>query len=76
MFFIFVNQVLGQSKQWKGGDVLHFPGGGQKVNMLREVLSSLEKTLDQSKLIMFVDRLVLRTVQLSSRWLIWTFMRR
>lgn len=39
---------------WRGGDVVRFPGGGHKVNMLRPVV---EKWKNEEKLVvMFVDR--------------------
>jgi hypothetical protein len=50
-------QVLGQNKKWNSGNMLRFPGsGGQKVNLLRKAISHLDSKMDESKLIMFVDR--------------------
>ncbi|XP_065313263.1 procollagen-lysine,2-oxoglutarate 5-dioxygenase-like [Gordionus sp. m RMFG-2023] len=31
--------VLGMDQVWQGGDVRYFPGGGQKINLLRKALS-------------------------------------
>jgi len=45
--------VLGRGKQWTGGDVVRFPGGGQKVNLLREAVQKLQTAQDW--LVMFVD---------------------
>lgn len=43
---------MGQS--WLGGDIKNKPGGGQKVNIVRE---NLKKYKDQTDLIiMFTDR--------------------
>jgi hypothetical protein len=39
--------------EWKGGDIMHYPGGGFKVNLIRPVL---EQWKDKDDLIvMFVD---------------------
>ena len=39
---------------WKGGDVVRYPGGGQKINLLKPVV---EKWKDEKDLVvMFVDR--------------------
>ena len=46
-----LSQVLGRSTRWQGGDVLRFPGGGQKVNLLREAINKLDKQLSGSQLI-------------------------
>ena len=43
--------ILGLNKQWKGGNMAAGMGGGQKVNMLREFL----KTVDNNKLVIFTD---------------------
>jgi len=45
--------VLGRGKQWKGGDVVRFPGGGQKINLLREAIEKMKNAEDW--LVMFVD---------------------
>ena len=45
--------VLGRNKEWRGGDVVQFPGGGQKVNLLRDGVEKLKNANDW--LVMFVD---------------------
>jgi len=45
--------VLGRGKEWLGGDVLRYPGGGQKVNFLKDAVKTLEQSPDL--LVMFVD---------------------
>lgn len=44
-------ETLGLGKPWKGGD-MSYPGGGYKVNLLRE---ALEPYKDSDRLIMFTD---------------------
>lgn len=47
-------QVLGMGEAWKGGDVSHSIGGGQKVRLLKEAMEALA---DQDDLVvLFVDR--------------------
>ena len=41
---------------WKGGDVVRFPGGGHKVNMLRPVVDQWKE--EENVVVMFVDRYV------------------
>ena len=43
-------------QQWKGGDILHHPGGGLKVNLLKEAVKEYKD--DKDLVIMFTDRLV------------------
>ncbi|XP_076320544.1 LOW QUALITY PROTEIN: procollagen lysyl hydroxylase [Tachypleus tridentatus] len=46
-------EVLGLNEPWEGGDVLRYPGGGQKVNLLRK---EMEKHKDKDDLIiLFTD---------------------
>jgi len=45
--------VLGRGREWTGGDVMRYPGGGQKVNLLREAVLQLRDAADW--LVMFVD---------------------
>ncbi|XP_022258413.1 procollagen-lysine,2-oxoglutarate 5-dioxygenase 2-like, partial [Limulus polyphemus] len=46
-------EVLGLNEPWEGGDVLRYPGGGQKVNLLR---NEMEKHKDKDDLvILFTD---------------------
>lgn len=47
-------QVLGMGEAWKGGDVGHSIGGGQKVRLLK---AAMEALADQEDLVvLFVDR--------------------
>ncbi|KAM7543176.1 hypothetical protein Aperf_G00000010653 [Anoplocephala perfoliata] len=46
-------RVLGSGENWLGGDVIHFPGGGQKVRLLREALEPF--AADNENLVLFVD---------------------
>lgn len=39
---------------WRGGDVVRFPGGGHKVNMLRPVIDQWKN--EENLVVMFVDR--------------------
>lgn len=44
---------------WTGGDIVRYPGGGQKINLLKPVV---EKWKDEKNMIvMFVDRYHLLT---------------
>jgi len=45
--------VLGRGREWKGGDVMRYPGGGQKVNLLRDAIQKIKN--DEDWLVMFVD---------------------
>lgn len=48
-------EVLGQGNKWNGGD-MNFPGGGQKINLLKEKLSELAKLENsKEKIILFTD---------------------
>ncbi|XP_049885467.1 procollagen-lysine,2-oxoglutarate 5-dioxygenase [Pectinophora gossypiella] len=48
-------EVLGRGEKWKGGDMNH-PGGGQKINLLRNKLNDLMKSeKNKDKLILFTD---------------------
>uniref|UniRef100_A0A8C5PC27 procollagen-lysine 5-dioxygenase n=1 Tax=Leptobrachium leishanense TaxID=445787 RepID=A0A8C5PC27_9ANUR len=52
-YFNYSVKVLGKGTDWKGGDVAHSIGGGQKVRLLKEALESLA---DQGDLvILFTD---------------------
>lgn len=50
-------EVLGMGQKWIGGDMKH-PGGGQKVRLLKQKLSTLEKLHDRDQIILFTDRYV------------------
>jgi procollagen-lysine,2-oxoglutarate 5-dioxygenase, invertebrate len=45
--------VLGKGEQWVGGD-MHYAGGGQKVELLRDELKKYKD--EQKKIIIFTDR--------------------
>jgi hypothetical protein len=46
-------EVVGMNVMWRGGDVVRFPGGGHKVNMLRPVVEKWQE--DEGLVVMFVD---------------------
>ncbi|VDO09861.1 unnamed protein product [Rodentolepis nana] len=46
-------KVLGSGETWLGGDVANFPGGGQKVRLLKEELEHLAE--DKENLVLFLD---------------------
>lgn len=48
-------KILGLGKSWKGGNVSYRPGGGYKVNLLREALKDYQN--DADKIVLFTDRL-------------------
>lgn len=54
MFQPLIVKVLGYGENWLGGDVAHFPGGGQKVNLLKEALEPFAE--DNENLVLFLDR--------------------
>lgn len=47
-------EVLGMGQQWKGGN-MEYPGGGQKVLLLKEKLNSLKDTVKKDTIILFTD---------------------
>lgn len=48
-------EIFGMHQPWLGGDMANGPGGGHKINLLRE---NLKKYKDEEDLIlMFTDRL-------------------
>lgn len=47
-------KVLGMGKPWKGGD-MNFPGGGYKVNLLKEALTDLVVEKGKEHIVMFTD---------------------
>ena len=40
--------------EWQGGDVIKFPGGGHKVNLLRPIVEKWKN--EANTVVMFVDR--------------------
>ncbi|XP_049607995.1 procollagen-lysine,2-oxoglutarate 5-dioxygenase 1 isoform X1 [Syngnathus scovelli] len=49
--FNYTVKVLGRGQKWEGGDDM-FPGGGQKVRILKAALETMK---DEDKIIVFVD---------------------
>ena len=49
-------QVLGMGEEWRGGDVQRFPGGGQKVRLLKNEVDKYKDDSDQ--ILLFSDRYV------------------
>lgn len=52
-------EVLGKGLQWNGGD-MSLPGGGQKINLLRDRLNDILKHENKEQIILFTDRYVLQ----------------
>ncbi|KAM6983204.1 procollagen-lysine,2-oxoglutarate 5-dioxygenase 1 isoform 2-T2 [Tautogolabrus adspersus] len=50
--FNYTVKVLGRGQTWKGGDYMTAPGGGQKVQLLKE---ALEEMKTEDKIILFID---------------------
>ncbi|XP_071331206.1 procollagen-lysine,2-oxoglutarate 5-dioxygenase 1 isoform X1 [Trachinotus anak] len=50
--FNYTVKVLGRGQKWRGGDYMSAPGGGQKVQLLKE---ALEEMKDEDKIILFID---------------------
>lgn len=48
-------EVLGKTAVWAGGD-MNFPGGGQKINLLKEKLNEIAETSSPETIILFTDR--------------------
>lgn len=46
-------RVVGMGREWRGGDVVRLPGGGQKVNLLKPVVEEWKEREDL--VVMFVD---------------------
>ncbi|GAA6087656.1 procollagen-lysine,2-oxoglutarate 5-dioxygenase 2 isoform X1 [Tachysurus ichikawai] len=53
-YFKYSVKVLGMGEEWKGGDVGHSIGGGQKVRLLKEAMEAL--AVQEDLVILFVDR--------------------
>ncbi|KAF9417644.1 hypothetical protein HW555_005351 [Spodoptera exigua] len=47
-------EVLGRGTKWTGGD-MNLPGGGQKINLLKEKLEEMSKSGTKEKIILFTD---------------------
>ncbi|XP_022905194.2 procollagen-lysine,2-oxoglutarate 5-dioxygenase isoform X2 [Onthophagus taurus] len=47
--------LLGYGKEWQGGDVKRKPGGGWKVNLLKEALKDLNKDENKERIVIFTD---------------------
>ncbi|XP_056155330.1 procollagen-lysine,2-oxoglutarate 5-dioxygenase 2 isoform X2 [Lampris incognitus] len=52
-FFNYNVKVLGMGSEWKGGDVGHSIGGGQKVRLLKEAMETMAEQEDL--VVLFVD---------------------
>ncbi|XP_044068765.1 procollagen-lysine,2-oxoglutarate 5-dioxygenase 1 isoform X2 [Siniperca chuatsi] len=50
--FNYTVKVLGRGQEWKGGDYMSAPGGGQKVRLLR---AALEEMKNEEQIILFID---------------------
>lgn len=46
--------VLGMGSEWRGGDIARFPGGGQKLILLRRALQQYKD--EEKMVILFTDR--------------------
>ena len=42
------------NEQWRGGDIANGPGGGHKINILKNALKEYKD--DNSTIVMFTDR--------------------
>nr|XP_021187543.2 procollagen-lysine,2-oxoglutarate 5-dioxygenase isoform X1 [Helicoverpa armigera] len=47
-------EILGKGTKWTGGD-MNLPGGGQKINLLKDKLNELMKSENKEKIILFTD---------------------
>ncbi len=47
-------KILGSGEAWMGGDIANFPGGGQKIRLLKDALEPFAD--DHETLILFSDR--------------------
>ncbi len=47
-------QVVGMGVAWNGGDIVRYPGGGHKINLLKPVVEKLKD--EKNLVVMFVDR--------------------
>lgn len=54
-------EVLGKGITWNGGD-MNLPGGGQKINLLKQKLNEMMKSEKAEKIILFTDRFVLTQI--------------
>lgn len=50
-------EVLGKGTKWTGGD-MNLPGGGQKINLLKDKLNEMINSGNKEKIILFTDRFV------------------
>lgn len=46
-------EVLGMNQEWKGGDIMNYPGGGHKVNLFKEGLKKYKD--EEDTVILFSD---------------------
>jgi hypothetical protein len=52
--FNYKYEIYGLGEEWRGGNVLELPGGGQKLNILVRELEKYKN--DENKVILFTDR--------------------
>lgn len=55
------------NQQWRGGDVANGPGGGHKINILKDALKEYKN--DENTVVMFTDRLFLFNFSGSIKWI-------
>ena len=60
------------NEKWRGGDVANGPGGGHKINILKNALKEYKN--DNSTVIMFTDRYQQRNIDCESLFLIFLLM--
>jgi len=48
-------KILGMNTKWNGGNMEMGPGGGQKINLLRNELMNWNKELLRNKIVLFTD---------------------
>ena len=51
---IFYSKVAGMHEEWRGGNMELYPGGGQKLNLLRKEIELLKN--ETNLVVMFTDR--------------------
>lgn len=54
--------MVGMGQEWKGGDIIQYPGGGHKINLLLPVVQQWKD--EQNTVVMFVDWYVLAYVRM------------
>jgi hypothetical protein len=54
-YYKFKHKILGLGLKWNGGDMSNGPGGGQKINLLKEELNSWDISKQKSTVVLFTD---------------------